>query len=480
MAKNLPALRRPKKPVTLNARRSDRQYLPHAQELLETPPSARSAYIIWTLCLLMTAGLWWAFSARLDIYAVAIGHVEHTGRSKIVQPVEVGKVHAVLVENGTRVRAGQGVVELDSAEAAAELAAVSHDLESARAEIARRQVAIRAVGAGTPCCPKIAFPPGIDDATKEREEGILVADLGQVASEIESLRAQINTKAATRQRLVASIQSEQRLLGLTKERLGVKVGLARISAGTRTAVLDAQEQVEQGTVKLAYDRGQVQEADAGAESLRRSIDVSIKKFVADQAQRLQEAQRQADGYQQDVIKARAKLEHVRLTAPIDGTVQQLAVTTVGQVVAAGQPLMVVVPSEGSIEIQAFMPGQDIGFVSVGQPVDIKVDAFPFTRYGTLPGTITRISRDAVDVKKDVPLDASDVARDPNAASVSATPKTQRLVFPFTIKVNRRTLERDGKQVSLLPGMTVTAEVRTGTRSVVEYLFAPLVEAAKGR
>ena len=179
----------------------------------------------------------------------------------------------------------------------------------------------------------------------------------------------------------------------------------------------------------------------------------------------------------DLIKAQSKASHTVLKAPIAGTVQQLAVSSLGQVVAAGQPLLTIVPADDAIEVKAMIANADIGFVKVGEEAVIKVDAFPFTRYGTIGGTVAKVFGDAVDERDATELsDAANAAR-PQGADPGSPLKTQNLVFPATIRLAQRFIDVDGQQVALRPGMAVTVEVRTGRRRAIDYLLAPLREVA---
>ena len=157
--------------------------------------------------------------------------------------------------------------------------------------------------------------------------------------------------------------------------------------------------------------------------------------------------------------------------------QQLAVTTVGQVVSSGQSLMTIVPRDGPIEIEALVLNQDIGFVEAGQQAVIKVEAFPFTRFGTIPGTITKVSRDAVEERE-----AQGLADGSQAGRSGAQPganggRGQNLVFPATVRLEQTSIDIDGKQIALSPGMAVTVEVKTGQRRALDYLLSPLRDIA---
>ena len=142
----------------------------------------------------------------------------------------------------------------------------------------------------------------------------------------------------------------------------------------------------------------------------------------------------------------------------------------------GQPLLVIVPHTGPIEIEALVQNRDFGFVAVGQEAVVKIDAFPFTRYGTVAGEIVRISHDAVFDKDLTRMDAA-MPQSQTSSTLDATPKTQGLVYPVAVQLERSSMLVDGNETPLMPGMTATVEIRTGERRVIDYLLSPLREVA---
>jgi hemolysin D len=212
------------------------------------------------------------------------------------------------------------------------------------------------------------------------------------------------------------------------------------------------------------------------ESLQRKIEEAATQFIADQAQKLATIEQKRDHVEQDLIKAASKAGHTVLKAPIDGTVQALAVHTLGQVVSPGQAVLTVVPLVGPIEVEAMIANQDIGFVEAGEPAVVKVEAFPFTRYGTIDGSVVKVSRDAVDQRDANDLsDAASAAKPQNPQSSAAAGRTQNLVFPATVSLAQRSLQIDGKDFALIPGMAVTVEIKTGRRRAIDYVLSPLRE-----
>jgi hemolysin D len=152
-------------------------------------------------------------------------------------------------------------------------------------------------------------------------------------------------------------------------------------------------------------------------------------------------------------------------------VQQVAIHTIGGVVTPAQALLAVVPDESRLEIEAMVSNRDIGFVRPGQWVEIKVDTFPFTRYGLLHGRVLSVSQDAI--VRDKPLEAT-ANKTAGTELGSSEPKGQDLVYAARISLDRTQMQIEGNVVNLSPGMAVTVEVKTGSRTVISYLFSPLI------
>lgn len=454
---------------------SDRDFLPAALEILVTPPSPAATTLTLTICAAFAAALVWLYLDWIDIHAVALGKVQPNGRSKVVQPFEPGKIVRIGVENGATVNAGDLLLELDSTETGADRDVLTRDLEAASAEIARRRAAIEAVKARSADTPPIAFEAAAPDLVRRREESVLAADLGQLNATIAGLKAQLAEKQSTKSRLGSSITARQQLIALSKERVEMRREIETRGVGSRALVIEALQQYETHVTTDASERGQLIEIDSAMESLERRIDEVRSQFVADQTQKLAEMDRRRDRTIQELIKARSKNERTQLRAPIAGTVQQLNVTTVGQVVASGQALLTVVPLDGPIEVEAMITNRDIGFVEVGQAAVVKVEAFPFARYGTIDAKIAKVSRDAVDERSANGMTDSATATRPQGMSAPNSSQAGSLVFPATLTLARNTIRVDNKDIPLTPGMAVSVEIKTGQRRAIDYILSPLRE-----
>jgi hemolysin D len=205
--------------------------------------------------------------------------------------------------------------------------------------------------------------------------------------------------------------------------------------------------------ELAAQRERFQEQSAAlleVEKQKAELIATTRRTLLD---RLHDSEQKIAAFTQDTIKARQRGQLLRLTAPVDGVVQQLAVHTVGGVVTPAQALMVIVPSDQALEIEAFVENKDIGFVNAGQDAEVKIETFAYTRYGTLHGRVTQVSNDAVSDEK------------------------RGLIYATRVQLQRATMQIEHKLVNLSPGMAVTVEVKTGKRRVIEYFLSPLMQYA---
>lgn len=472
-----PALSRA--PARMRANRSDQEFLPAALEILERPPSPIGVALMAAIGLLVVAALAWSYFGHIDIIAVAQGKIQPAGRVKLIQPLETGKVARMLVENGQHVSAGEVLVELDSADAGADESAALASMVSYRAEALRRRAAIAVAESGA-----LKTPPAIDwaradaagavpDYARRREERVLSGDLGQLAANVGQLRAQQEQKRAERDSLAATIAAEERLIAVLQQRVTMRESLVVKEAGTRSSVIDAKELYETQQTTLATQKGQLASAIAAIEVAEKDIARALGQFIAENAQKLADAERQADDYQQRLAKARAKMHNMTLTSPISGVVQASSVTTIGQVVQTSEELMRVVPDGGAVEIEAYLANKDIGFVKVGQDAVVKVESFPFTRYGGIAAKVVRVATDAIP-EPDAAIAEGNPARSTKSTGFAGAQRTQNLVFPIVVRMDRSEIAVDGAMVPLSPGMAVSVEVQTGSRRILEYVFSPLV------
>ncbi|MBR0800501.1 HlyD family type I secretion periplasmic adaptor subunit [Bradyrhizobium jicamae] len=461
---------------------SDREFLPAALEILETPPPPLPLVLMSTICAFAIIALAWSYFGYIDIHAVAQGKIQPSGLSKVIQPFDAGKVISLSVQNGTHVRSGDELIAFDPTENEADAKGWQVAISAAVAEILRRRRAIEKAHEwpDQPLlpAPAINWTDQVLPMSRPREEQILLADLSQLGESLRNIEKQIAEKKATIERLNMSISFQTELIKTLQDRVLVREQSLKLEVGTKINLFDALESLDKSRSALASDQGQLLETRAAIEQLESQKDKTIATFVADNATKLAEAERKRDDAIQQYAKSRAKLERSRLYAPVNGTVQQLAVTTLGQVVTIGQQLMTIVPDHADLQVEVYVTNADIGFIRVGQEAVIKLDAFPFTRFGTLHGKVISVATDAIDEQTARRLQANPIsaANSPNAAGTPSG-QPQNFVFPVLLSLGETTIKANDALIPLIAGMTLTAEIKTDRRRIIDYLVSPLAKVA---
>jgi hemolysin D len=500
-----PSQPQPSRPAAPVITGRDREFLPAALEILETPPPPLPIALITTISACALAALIWSYFGRLDVHATAPGKIEPAGYAKVIEPLDPGKIAAIHVEKGQTVKAGDLLLELDPAEANADSLSAQDTLDASLAEIARRRYAIDAVRAAqsqgardrldarskdeAPTADsgpvedlagqaelKVAWDEALPEQFRLREEAVLRADLAQLSDALKALDRQMAEKLATQKRLNMSIAFQNTLMDTLNQRVSTRQQAIDLNVGTKLDLYNAKEELEKSEASLASDQGQLIETDAAIRSVRSEKAKTVSQFIADNENKLADAARKADEARQALAKAEARLARTRLYAPTDGVVQQMAVTTVGQVVTTGQQLIVLTPIGGKLQVEALVANLDIGFVKPGQDAVIKVDAFPFTRFGALHGKVVNIASAAIaeqDAKRALANATATANVAPEAPSAPGQPES--FVFPVTVSLDETAMKIDNATIPLTPGMTATVEIRTDSRRVIDYLLSPLAK-----
>ena len=453
------------------------EFLPAALEILEAPLSPVRVALLYILCAIPLAALVWSILGFIDIHAVAPGRIQPKGYSKLIQSYDPGRVEAILVQDGQQVKKGDLLALFDDREAAADLSRLEAEIADTRAEILRRRAVADAARQDK---TTIASPPNdalIPAPILAREWRIGDVELSQLNAQIASLASQRTERERTADRLRGTMAAREQLKTIQGERTSMREYLIGVNAGSRASLLDALQDVKRTALEQASDEGMLAEVESAKATLDQKLQETRTAFLTEQYSKINEAERKLPQLELEAVKASTKLERTRIISPIDGTVQQLALTSRGQTVGSGQPLMVIVPEDGTVEIIAFIANKDIGFVEVGQKARIKIESFPYTRYGVVTGTVLRVPRDALD-DRDAPsmMDVTVLQKLQAAVGQPVKPKMGNLVYPVVIMPDQDNIDIDGRPVKLGAGMAITAEIQTGRRRLIEYFLAPFQEA----
>ncbi len=425
------------------------QFLPAALALQEAPVSPAPRIAMWLLISFSIIAVLWACFGRIDIVATAQGKIVPNDGSKIIQPFEVSTVKAIHVEDGQQVKAGDLLIELDGTTEQADKDRITSDLAVFKLQVARAQAMLKALTDGKE--PILVRPEHVSDSQFTEAQHLLRGQYAEYQSKLALLEADINKKQAEQRSTQEIVKKLEKSLPISTQRAQNFKNLADSDNVPKDAYLQREQQRIDQEGDLATNRSRLKEIAADLAAAQEQKNALLAEANRTQLDSLNEGNQKTSSLEQDLIKAQSRSELMRLVAPVDGTVQQLAVHTVGGVVTEAQPLMIIVPKDKAVEVEAYVENQDIGFVNAGQQAEVKIQTFPYTKYGVIDATISSVSNDAINDEK------------------------RGLIYTAKVKMARGTIMVEGKEVNLSPGMAVTVEVKTGTRRVIEYFLKPFLQ-----
>ncbi|HWA45677.1 MAG TPA: HlyD family type I secretion periplasmic adaptor subunit, partial [Hypericibacter adhaerens] len=352
--------------------------------------------------------------------------------------------------------AGQVLIELDATETGADRQRLEKQLAQTRLDIARLRSILAMPGGELLDNP----PAGTDPLLLLLAQSLRRSELGSEAEKLASFDREIERQQSEVKANQNEINKYDQILPLAQERASMKQDLLNKGLTPKTEMLTIQQQV----IEMQRDRdtaaAHLAEAKSQIASIQRQKAQADEEFKRDRLTELSDAETQGQALDQELTKAEERERLKKITAPVVGTVQQLALHTVGGMIQPGQELMAIVPDDAGIEIEAMVQNQDIGFVHDGEDAVIKLDAFPFTRYGTVPGKINTVSEDAITSGNNSNA-AFAQARNDQAHEDGPTGSPNQLFYAARVTLDQTTMNVDGKTVNLTPGMAATVEIKTG-------------------
>lgn len=451
---------------------SETEFLPAALEIIETPASPIGRTIAGTLIAFFVMALLWASFGSVNIVATAQGKIVPTGRVKLIQPFETGVVRAIHVQDGQQVKKGDVLIEIDSTISEAERDRLQKEYMTSALDAARLKASL-----STADDPASDFKPpeGATDDQINLQKSLLISQVAEIRAKLAGLDRQIAQNEGNQAAVQSTIAKITDALPYLEKRAKARDYLAKKGIGSKLDAYSAQQDLVEHQQELQVQEGRLAEASAGVASLRDQRAQAEAEYKHKNLDDLTQAEQKASSLHEQLIEASEKYRLQTLTSPVDGTVQQLAVHTQGGVVTPAQSLLVVVPADSHLEIEAMVPNRDIGFVHEGQDAAIKIDTFNYTRYGLLHGKVISVSPDSI--TRDVPDDKTGAKQPTNSGDESSEPKGQEMVYAARVSLDRTQMQIDDRMVNLEPGMAVTVEIKTGSRRIISYLLSPLSRAS---
>ena len=419
------------------------EFLPSILEVTETPPSPVGRLVLWTIVALIVVAAVWMFVGEVDEVAVAEGRVIPVGNVKIVQSQNKGAIKELMVREGDHVEAGQVLLTLDTTKTQA-------DVDQLKKQVAYFQMTVSRLQAEMNDEPFL--PPNNEDGILDQKDiesqvalytsrrSKLMADQQKNAAAIAQETAAIESAQAQQQKYIAlyqvALEKEQRLEQLFAENA---VSYFQLLEGRATRV-EYQKSAEAMDQEIQKEMAKLAEA----RDVQATTDSAYRQQTMTE---LVDAKQKLNTYQEELTKANETNVQSEITAPVSGRVNQLAVHTVGGVVSEGQGLMMIVPEDATLEIEAYADNKDIGFIQQGQEAEVKVETFNFQKFGMVEAKVAEISPDAVEPSKDN--------------------KERGGKYRLALSI-----EDDKSGIELAPGMNVTAEIKIKKKRVIDFFLDP--------
>jgi hemolysin D len=440
---------------------TEMEFLPAALEVQESPPSPVGRFVLWAVIAMIVIALIWSIVGRIEIVAVAPGKIIPSGQVKVIQASNIGRVKAIHVADGDAVKAGQSLIELDPTLAEADRQRLESDWVASTLELARWRAYsgwLDTGKAGTVSAAAVdtsALGAGrtlvVPESSIALQRSLLDQSIAQQRSRIASIDQNLVRRRAEAESTRQILEKLKQTLPLVTQRAESLKKLSEQNLVAKNSYLEIEQERIESLQDLAAQEANLASTAAAINELAEQRQLALAESRGEAFGKIEELEKRTQGLRQELIKASDIAENQVLTSPVDGVVQQLKVHTIDGVVTPAEQLLVVVPKDQTLEVEARVLNKDIGFVRAGQSVTVKVESFPFTRYGVIPGEVTSVSNDAIADEK------------------------LGLYYAARVRVAKSSMRVDGVDVLLSPGMAVTAEVTTGTRRLIEFVLSPVMQ-----
>ncbi len=428
-------------------KKDELDFLPAALEIMETPPSPAAHILLWTLLSLFVIALVWACLAHVDEVAIASGKVIPTGYTKTVQAEDKGTVTKIFVKDGQVVKKNEVLLLLDSTVAEADLTRYRQmraqwlvEMERLRAELDGKPFSVS----------DMQNTDGVDRRFLYDQQALHDRRMREYMDKSQSSRQAVQSSSFAIETAQATLKKLEMQLPIAKEREeNVKRALEKggVSNFTYQEYKEKRFSLEQD---ILSQRAEVLRLTHQLEESRKQLDSMKSEWLRETSNSLVEVGRKMDEVEEEIKKAATVYKYSRVTAPIDGTVQQLSVHTEGAVVQPAQALMLIVPEDASFAFETWLPNKDIGFVYKGQEAEIKVETFNFQKYGTLEAVVDEVGNEAVNDEE------------------------RGLIYRVLLTSGKNYFDVKGRRVYIKPGMSVTAEIKTRRKRIIEFFTDPFI------
>lgn len=422
--------------------RDKHEFTPLLVEIEERPTSPLGRSLLWALLAFITIGLLWLFLAKIDVVVSARGKVVPDGDIKTLQPVETGVISSILIHEGQHVIKGELLMEIDPSVTQSDLASKQQNLELLELETDRLNALIN----NRPFVPN---PSCKESAAISTQHLMYLSTKSAYEQQRQVLQEQIRQNDEATQTAKADKSRLKQLLASAKEReLRLKEVLDIIASRDYE---EAQNQRVEYQEQLSMKEHVIAQSNGKQHELSQQLKLTTQEYRNKLLAELTQKSKEATSLRTEVESISFRHAKQQITAPVDGYIGKLLVHTVGGVVTPAEKLVTLIPKNVPLIIKATVQNQDIGFITKGMDVAVKIDTFDFQKYGLINGKVKHIANDAIEDEKLGP------------------------VYEISIEPTNTTLKVEGQILPITAGMSVTAELKVGKRRVIEFFIYPMIK-----
>jgi len=439
------------------------QFLAPALETLETPAGPLPWATAWLLMIIAICAIAWSSLSSVDVLAIAQGRVIPSGKSKPVQSLAGGKVEAFFVRDGDVVHAGDLLVVLDATESQIELERSRLELLSYESDVTRIDAALKLEPSDL---AKFIEGPGAIGLIPEHH-GLLFSLVNQQAAKLRRLQAQKSETVANVDATNEQIERLTAILPLIMGRISSISELVDRKIIALPVLLELQQKRIETESDIRLQNNKLIQLGFSISQIEEQAQEVFSDYRKTLLTELNQVRGQMRGINQSIATLNRRISESRIVAPVDGVVYQSLINSVGVVAQPAQAMMQIVPAQETLIIEALLESKDVGFVVVGQDAEVKIDAYPFTQYGTIKGRVLEVSADSSAMSA-APSEQSSGGRSPQDDIA------RRQVYSVRVEIGSAHGQfLNGAPYELKPGMTSSVDIRTGDRKLIQYIFSPL-------
>lgn len=425
-------------------------FKPAVISIQDQPPSPSGRLLLWFVCLIIFLAIGWSFIASIDIISSSQGKIVPIGSIKIIQSNSSGVIKEIRVKDGVFVTAGEVLVVLDTESAIAEKTSLEKSYEAELLKNIRSTAMLESINN-----LKIKNPDfsniNIPESTKLIQKILFEEEYKKFNSELLIIQEETNQKIHELEGITKNIIQYQKTYDLLNKKLNLVKPLLQEGGISQFQYMEYEERAlreENDLNSYITKERQIKASIKENKEKYQSIYITTKR---EHLLAIEDSYNNMNKIKEDIVKNEVIIKYGNIKAPVSGFIQELKYHTIGGVVEPAKELLKIVEAGSELEVETFILSKDIGFVQKGMPVAIKLDSFQFTKYGFIHGIVRNISEDAINDEK------------------------LGLVYPTKIKLDKNYINIDGKNIKLNYGMSLTAEIKTGQRKVIEFFISPIMK-----